>query len=403
MNDLCKWYSAFLRSLDVKLLGDELAYISPNEEVVRELEISISGKKYPVTLPTKEAFANLDWSKIVAYHPGSENLCGGQSEILNLTLGLVSAKLFDTLVSNMVALAQLSGNTKEVNKLPAGVVKLLGKLPPMSEGVKNSVAEVLKACTGISGKKPLFKIVLTRGGEIDGESMSRIATLNLVGIKDTSICGVALNKDAHMVICALIKLCLPEKLQYGSNSVSCPYFTSLVTLYHGISEHLNGITEQLGKRSVAPLINLEWWEGLHNLPKLVKTYLNGKSLRGNQGPNLKKDEVNASEEAPAPAPLTPPPAYLNYQPSVPATTQQSSPQQVQPPTATAQAAALRAALNAKHGVYGNASTGTYDPRFHNPQPVQQYSNPIPQNNYGYPSQVPTAVVPPWAQTVNEGY
>ena len=232
--------------LILKYLGtepDEHGYISTVLEETRK-PVTIDGN--PLVLPTHENL-RLSSDEVVLFHPLSENILRGESEVIhkmkmimnikiNYTIGIVAQSLL-----NLVASPALHGSlSPEQTELLVAVTDADDKtitdfIQLMVNGIKNKPDRIFT------------NIYLKRGGAIGNDKFGKVGVVTfplyeeLKNVKESKLRV----KDKERVIKLLEfmfpDISKPDAYSFGSNSKVAPYLDALMRTGANITSRLNDL------------------------------------------------------------------------------------------------------------------------------------------------------------------
>lgn len=300
-----------------------------------------------VVLPTKEFLANPDWDNTIAFHPMSESIARGESEIIHLCTSLVQASVYDWYCELGKILLLVAADQSRQTKLTPTQQKLLSPLAKADGTTLDTFNKIIAKTTLVynSGEdRRLVSLLLRRGGTLNGQSVARLfvakfpmydAICKLEGVKDAKdrkVFGVPLRAADVAVLKALHHVILPGEVDaynYGTNSSLAPYFTALVNGYVKIANQFNAIIRPFSKQ-------------FKHLKAIDTTWDRGEELSGfknqipsmpyNEGVNPAGAEDKSIQQQPSQVSV-PTPVYQQQAP-----TQLPVQQQVQPTTQPVQQA-----------------------------------------------------------------
>ncbi len=298
MTPLVEFYKALLQSVDCVIDENDYVLYHPSKIIeARPVKVFINKIEKNLVLPTKKILHNGDWTTIIAFHPASESIVCGQSEVLNTLILLMATKIHDSVQNALASIINLATNTGMHDKLNLAQRELLSQFDAIDDNVNKLSAEIIKKNTGIIGKNPLLSLHLDKGGIIDDESYSRICRLIPYVLKSKdNFCGVTTGTlKAKATIYTIFEYIFPKQCIYGSNSTNMPYFIALLTCYYHTAKHLNAIKSLLGKHGIMREIPIQWHDQVKDINKLAKQYL-PQPFPGNTGiPALNKSEEPEEE------------------------------------------------------------------------------------------------------------
>lgn len=219
-----------------------------------------------IVLPTKEFQANPDWNSFIAFHPMSESIARGESEIIHLCTSLVQASVHDWYCELGKLLLLVAADQARQTKLTPIQQKLLSPLAKADATTLDTFSKIIAKTTLVynSGEdQRVVSLLLRRGGTVNGQSVARLfvakfpmyeAICKLEGVKDAKdrkVFGVSLRAADVAVLKALHHVILPGEVDaynYGTNSSLAPYFTALVNGYVNIANQFNAVIRPFSKQ-----------------------------------------------------------------------------------------------------------------------------------------------------------
>lgn len=297
MNKLTRLYQGVLESMGCVVAEDGYVFIpgATGEEPVPFM-VNEGGKDKHLALPTKAVLRAGEWDTTVAFHPGCESIAKGQSEVLNAVLDRASIYAYTQVQTTVITILGLAQDKSKHGKMNLKQMKIIGEL----EGVSNTTMKYLQAIinkgTGIYGARPLLKIHLGRGKEVDGVKYSRSCTLVTPILDEPDpIYGIKASTKSQEAVRRAYELAFPEVKAIGSNAKDAPYFNAMLEMYINIARHLNEIRSALGKYAGNMIaIDLSWIDELPMLAKYTKQYL-PQPLDGNTGAGVGQDKAPVDE------------------------------------------------------------------------------------------------------------
>lgn len=205
-----------------------------------------------LVLPTDERLSQLGSSMTVAFHPLSENVILGQSNVIRLTRTLVNQAITHKVLTSMLGIAQAISTGAEMKSTQ------LTKLAPVSGIDAKTVKSLSKLMQVIDHQSPqrLVNVFLKHGGSIGETAYKRTAFVSwplydeLVSVCEDngdSVYGVPMRKKDVQLIRDLFELMIEHASETdyyseGSNSKAAPYFHALLSAYANVLNDLNKMT-----------------------------------------------------------------------------------------------------------------------------------------------------------------
>lgn len=365
----------------------------------------------------------------VIFHPLSENILRGESDIIIKLRDVINIRLNYTFGIVCCGLMHLAASTELHHKLTPDQSELLIALGDVdTTSVKNFMSIMAEAIKNQANKLYL-NIYLKRGGTINGKRYSRagIITFNFFEelSKDvTELYNVKFRSKDRLTYLKLYQFILSEikpgctDYNRGSDSTVAPYLDALMKTSMTIASRLNDILEQYKdfiENAEDILFNGDWVETFENLNDLNSEMRLIPAQVGNEGAVMQADKPAppAASVLPVNVPTTAPTLPMSY----PANQYQPAPPQLPPVREHNGRLDWQSVVqhNPMVGAAGNALGGYMaqqqyyaQPQFQPaawasapsnqyPQQPQQYPQPYQQH---YPQPYPSAQYP---QSGNMGY
>lgn len=300
------FYADILTSLNIVDVGEGLLTLKfpVGDGDFTEKPCTSNGKR--LSIPTDALIRSGKWDGLLAFHPLSENLLRGESEVLKFLRTMVRFRLSSTasqLMSELMNIAATPERHKELNPKQAGFLQAVQDANSKTETVLNT-----KILT--RHFDDILNIYLKRGGQFKGEEYRRVASVSFpiwdeLTSKGKMIydvdCGSVKNKKA---IASLFEFVFPntEDQNYwsaASDETVAPYFHSLMLCYAKVAKHLNSLVHKYRKHLEYPdmlKIPLKWEEGLQHLSDWKSLIA---PLPGNSGAAMKGEREVEDVKAPA--------------------------------------------------------------------------------------------------------
>lgn len=194
-----------------------------------------------LVLPTREQMKNKDWSKRVPFHPLSEQLNLGVSDVLAEFRKQVESRLNTSigfLIKNLIRIAVDVEGQKNLTSEQGQVLNILSKAKVRTQEKYDELEKKMRAAGVTNGFLNLF---IRRGGMIGGQGFTRagIATFPLYNELcegNKTINGVTFGKDDHAMFKELHEFIFPTLLtdkewyNVGVNQRTAPTVEAFVRL-----------------------------------------------------------------------------------------------------------------------------------------------------------------------------
>ena len=327
-SSLLSFYTELLSSLHIEDVGEgKLSLVFPGEDGDQTVQPCLSNDKR-LTLPVPHLLKSGQWEGMLAFHPLSENLIRGESEVIKFLRRIVRFQLASVASQVLTELMDIAATPERHKELKPTQAEYLRQVPNANE-------KCVKALTKILEKHfdQLINVYLKRSGTLHGKDFRRVAAvsfpiwdeLNSPGSKVYDVdCGSAKNKKT---IAALFEFVFPNPddlnaWSAASNDSVAPYFHALMSCYALNAKHLNALVHKYRKHLQYPdllRVNLDWVEHLDNLSQWKTAIV---PLPGNEGAVM-KGEKEVTEPGPS-TPATQPNAQHHFKPPVSGVATQTS-------------------------------------------------------------------------------
>lgn len=274
----------------ISLRADDEGLISQVQPSGTLAPIKVEGRR--LVLPTKEWQRKGYGEEYLPYHPGCEVMSReGTSPVIQMMQRQIKAML----AHNLVALGQgLIGVAvaKDTHKdLPLECTSFLKKLSNADESTKALFDKLIGAAVK---KNRLVTVYLKNGGKFEDKKVNRSCIIRfpilediLADQKNTNVLGVIVPKKQRPTLIALFELLVPggdkaETYSHGTVARIAPFLTSLLTAYHKIATHFNGLIDQYATRLNIPVKMTELYD-LEIIDTIHKHYIDIPPYSGNEG------------------------------------------------------------------------------------------------------------------------
>lgn len=274
--ELLAHYKSFIETVPGTIVDERGHVLAETAEGLKP--VIHEGKE--VVLPTPEFLANPDWNKQMPFHPMCESIARGESDIIHLCQKLVRLSLWDRFVSVATTLLLIAADQSLQAKLTPSQQKYLSP-------IKDADATTLENFQKIIAKsrhdysdgqdRRILAVFLRRGGTQNGQQYSRMFVVKFPlyealckaeeakDAKDRKVFDVALRVKDIPILKALHETIFPgddSVYTIGTNSNLAPYYTALLNGYANMARQLNNVMKPFIKASPSlKLIDLSWDEG----------------------------------------------------------------------------------------------------------------------------------------------
>lgn len=311
--NIINFYTTLLKS--VLVIPDDEGLLSWTMPGASQAPTPCTIGDYRLVLPTdqnlRKGFGKA--SSRIAFHPISESIILGESDVIKYLKRLIVFRLSFTATTLIKELFKIAANPELHSSLNPDETEFLSRVPE----AKPAMVDVIDAVVGkiIGGQKPLINIYLQRNYSLEGKEYRRAAVVNFP-IKeelyrdDTSILGVSTSsKKAKRHITAAFEYVLsslePETYTTGTDADVAPFMVALLESYYRIAKQLNKITLTFADHLEDAAV-LKIPTGWHKHLKHLDDYLDViPALEGNKGSSEKQtaetnQQVTAVREIKAP-------------------------------------------------------------------------------------------------------
>lgn len=273
---IIQFYQSFLDDLHIRDLETDgrLTYVSGNTQI----PVTVGDRR--LCLPTDAILRQGDFSALFPFHPLSENVTYGESEIIQATRDYVEHRLNLSFMTLLAELAEVAADTDRQKKLGGKASAFLKRAPKADEKFYKLVSEQLVSARGKSKSRKVVNVYLMRGGPKDSPA-NRTAIVSwplldavndAIEAGDTKLWGVEIRKTVDLpCLKGLLEYIIgddPEIYSYGTRSMEAPYFHALATSFYKLASRINQLVDIHAKHMDAPdalRSTLEWAPGLDNL------------------------------------------------------------------------------------------------------------------------------------------
>ena len=399
--DMLQFYQSILTLAGMVVNKDGTVSIVDHEEG-KNTPMTIKGRR--LVIPTKEQMQVPDWSKRVAFHPLSENVLKGESDVFSRFRTAVLQYINITLASQASYLLDIAASTAQHAKLSAEQTAYLLELFDVDAKCVQNFGKLLAKVDVTDATNSFVKVFMKRGGELEGTRYSRVAVVSfpmyeaLVAMDGNGgkLYGVDLRKKDVVSLTALIETLIPniaikDYYSSGSNDKLAPYTVALLNSVAKLTADLNDFTNKFFSEDEDKFNRMAFRDDWVDLVADLTPIINQIRLTPNQDP---VDEVE-TKATKATGPNTPLQTFEAPEPVKAPVQQMQAPTPVASPVQPMQMPVQQPAAPAPSNSGGGLSVSEVLARAGViAQPVQQ---PMQQPMYGQPP-----VQQGWGQpTVNQ--
>ena len=245
MNRLTTLYKDILESAGLSVDNDSVVCLPTPAEDVPTI---IDGKF--LVLPTDDILRNPNWEDTIAFHPLSENVVRGESEVLKKLREILLTRATNVLTEVTSQLIHIASNTSMHKSLSPTQSEFLSHLPEADKKMVDTYLKMIASSSPV-GANRFISMYLKRGGTHDGVKYNRLCVVDLPVLNadedERSIFGVKMRIKDLSSIRDLITYTLPGDYTCGSKSQTAPYFQALLMSYIALMEDLNKVVKLFKK------------------------------------------------------------------------------------------------------------------------------------------------------------
>lgn len=269
----------------------------------------INGQR--VVLPTDEQLRNFDNKERIVFHPLTENILRGESEVLTKLRQVINVRLNCTITAIATQLLSLVASSSQHKLLNPEQQELLISVQEVdSKTIDNFISYALGA-TKVNAERVFVNIFLKRGPNIRGKRHSRGGIVSFPmyeQLLEDKIEKIRV-KDKQ-TFREIMKFILPEieveeTYNFGSDSNVAPFLEALLRTSANIASRLNDILilyKDFIDDADKLMFDAEWMEYFQDMDALLPEIRKVPVQIGNDGSLIVKEGVQAQPTAPVQAP-----------------------------------------------------------------------------------------------------
>lgn len=314
LKSLTEAYRQILASINVTPRSDDLLV-----QDIDGLQTQVMIDSKPVALPT-EAIVNNYSDSIVVFHPLCENVLLGESPVIQEFRSLIMEFLNDyvlQLVDSILSIAVLSSSADDsvINDLTPKQVEFIRCTAGADATTLKNWRSVMRRADTRGSSNRVLTIFLKRGGMYRGSKHKRVANVNFnimtpIDDGELTLFGAKVRKSDVKLYGRILRAIfdnLDDEDGYSaaSDSLTAPYFESLIKSYHNVLRDLNSVAwlmrkpiEQTTGRKMH--VNDDFMDAFKDL-SAYRDILPTMPLNDGDR-NKRREEENAGAADPAPLP-----------------------------------------------------------------------------------------------------
>lgn len=233
---LLEHYRNLLLSVSIYVDENGLCYSKKNGT---DIQIPTVIENRRLTLPTQSFLSKPDFDKLIAFHPFSESIVRGESEMIAWLKDRMTIRL-GALIGIMVSyFAELAANGDLQKKLTTDQLSTIQTFGDADDKTVDAMASIVEAV--VRGKGQWVHLYLRHSGKNGDKQAKRFCKVTFPVYKElqgegNKICGVTLRVKDRKFLKAVLeyifdKIGTEDGYSYGSNSETAPYYHALINAY----------------------------------------------------------------------------------------------------------------------------------------------------------------------------
>lgn len=289
MSKMLKFYESLLAAAGLIVTSDGCVSIKTSKD---SKPLTLKGKR--LVLPTADHLRTSDRDSKVVFHPLTENVMRGESEVFERFRMAINGRMNVVIGTVVHCLLQLGTSQAEQHKLTPEQSEFLSKVKNADEKTLAALKKVMDSVSASQHQKLFVSMFIKRGGTVGDKRYSRVGVVHFPFYNDLKKAepefhGVKLRVKDREALIGLLDYILPEQdiagvYNRGSNSTIAPSLDALMQSVMAIAAPLNDlITRFEGVLPENLLIDADWVETLGNLDILLPEIRAVPMQAGNEG------------------------------------------------------------------------------------------------------------------------
>lgn len=281
------------------------------------ISVSTGGKPEPafidglrMVLPTYGQLRSFNPKEKVVFHPLTENVLRGESEVIQKLKYVINVKMNVTIGHIVNQLLSLIASPQLHGKLTPEQSELLYSVKDGDEKTSTEFTKQMISGIKATPDRCFVNVYLKRGGTFKGERYARVGIVTFPfyeGLKSGKIEKLRA-KDKETLI-QVFQFVFPDidktdEYNFGSHSHVAPFLEALMMSSANVASRLNDLLTIFSNHiteSKDLVFNSEWVETVQNLPALIPEIRKIPPQAGNEG----SIPINKEEPPQAPVPQAP--------------------------------------------------------------------------------------------------
>lgn len=307
---LLKHYTALLNSLAVYVEENGFLYTKKKSESETKIPVTLLNKR--MVLPQKSILDKPDWETMVAFHPLSESVVRGESEVLQWLKERVIGRVTALACVTITHLAMIASTKVLQENLSQQQLTTIAELGDADDKTMKFVEELMSEI--LRGNEDFLHIYLRHSGKKGNNTYRRFAKVSFP-LYEKLKAGEAVpalkncrQKDTKFIIKALEEV-LPDigkedHYSYGSLSEVAPYYHCLIHAFANVGKPISATVYNF-RKIMADIVDsrvladdwLEDWAGVTKTAGFYPQLQHNIGLAGN-GEEVPTAEKTVAEEKP---------------------------------------------------------------------------------------------------------
>jgi hypothetical protein len=289
MSKMLKFYESLLAAAGLTTTSDGCVSIKTSKD---PKPLTLKGKR--LVLPTSEHLRHSDRDSKVVFHPLTENVMRGESEVFERFRMALNGRINVVFGTVMHCLLQLGTSQAEQHKLSPEQSEFLSKVKNADEKTLLALKKVMDSVSATQHQKLFVSMFIKRGGTVGDKRFARVGVVHFPFYNDLKKAepefhGVKLRVKDREALIGLLDYILPEQdiagvYNRGSNSTIAPSLEALMLSFLAIAAPLNDLIARF--EGVLPdnlQIDADWVETMGNLDILLPEIRSVPMQAGNEG------------------------------------------------------------------------------------------------------------------------
>lgn len=233
---LLKHYQNLLLNISIYVDEQGLCYSKKNGT---DIQIPTVIENRRLTLPTQQMLSNPDFDKLICFHPFSESIVRGESEMITWMKDRMAIRLSTMLSIMVMDFAAMAASGDIQKKLTTDQLSTIQTFGDADEKTLENISTLSEAI--VRGKGQWIHLYLRHSGKHGDKQAKRFCKVTFPVYKElleenAKVCGVTLRVKDRKFLKAVLeyifdKIGTEDAYSYGSNSEIAPYYHALIHGY----------------------------------------------------------------------------------------------------------------------------------------------------------------------------